>query len=130
MKELLLVLLFIANSVFAQTSGAPIHNIMRLQIAPSTDALFALQGKSSLTEKEWSTLNLQLESLHAGAHTLKKLTLNTVWQKHANEVDRLSELATAQSNDRNIRGLTRTGNSLYQVCESCHNHFFPDGKNL
>ena len=116
--------------VYADTSGIVIHNIMRTQIAPNASVLFNLQGKTWVSEKDWNQVNESVAALHAAAHTLKKLNTNTEWQYQVDSIDRLSEMSIEQAKDRNIKGLTTTGNSMYNVCEGCHYQFFPKGKNL
>lgn len=130
MKKLLSILLIMSMPVYAETSGIVIHNIMRTQIAPNASVLFNLQGKNTITEEDWIQLNKSVSALHAAAHTLKKLNTNTEWQFQVDNIDRLSELSIEQAKERNIKGLTNTGNSLYNVCEGCHYQFFPKGKNL
>ena len=130
MKKILSIFLIMCMPVYAQTSGIVIHNIMRTQVAPNAIVLFNLQGKTSLSEKDWNKLDESVSALHAAAHTLKKLNTNNEWNYQVDSIDRLSELSIEQAKDRDIKGLAKTGNSLYNVCESCHYQFFPKGKNL
>lgn len=130
MKRLLFILLLASSSVIAQTSGSTIHTIMRTQVAPNADALFALQGKTNLTEDDWTEVLRRVTYLHAASHKLKTLTQVPEWQQHVDAIDALSEQAVAQALDKNIRGLSSTGNRLFDVCLSCHKKFFPAGKNL
>ena len=130
MKRILCILLIISSSAFAQTSGPAIHSIMRTQVAPNADALFALQGKKVITEEEWVDVLRRVSYLHAAAHKLKTINTMPEWQSHVDAIDALSERAVAQSLDRNLRGLSDTGNRMFDVCLSCHNQFFPKGKNL
>jgi hypothetical protein len=103
---------------------------MRTQVAPSATVLFNLQGKSTMTEDDWIILNRSVASLHDAAHNLKKLNTVIEWHQYVDTIDKLSELSIVQAKERNARGLKNTGNSLYNVCMSCHNQFFPKGKNL
>jgi hypothetical protein len=130
MKRILCILLIISSSAFAQTSGPTIHSIMRSQVAPNADALFALQGKQSVTDEEWVVVLQKVSYLHAAAHKLKTLNTVTEWQYHVDAIDALSERAVEQSLEKNIRGLANTGNKMFEVCYSCHTKFFPKGKNL
>jgi hypothetical protein len=130
MKNLLSILFIICMPVYGQTSGIVIHNIMRSQIAPNAGALFNLQVKAPVTEDDWIQLNKNVSALHNAAHSLKKLNTNTEWQQRVDAIDILSEMSIEQVKDRNVRGLSNTGNALYNLCESCHYQFFPKGKNL
>jgi hypothetical protein len=130
MKHIVFILLFISSTVFAQTSGLVVHAIMRTHVAPNANALFDLQGKTSVTDDEWIIVLQKVSYLHAASHKLKTLTIMPEWQKHVDAVDTLSERAVAQSLDKNLPGLSDTGNKMFDVCLSCHQKFFPQGKNL
>lgn len=130
MKKILCILFIITSPAFSQTSGPTIHNIMRSQVAPNADALFALQGKKSISEEEWMNVLQKISYLHAAAHKLKTLNTAPEWQQHVDAIDALSERAVAQSLDKNLRGLSDTGNKMFNVCFSCHTQYFPKGKNL
>jgi hypothetical protein len=130
MKKILWVLILITSSVFAQTAGPVIHTIMRTQVAPNADVLFALQGKKSISNDEWAVVTQKVMSLHDAAHKLKTLNPEPEWQQHVNAIDALTEQAVVQSMNKNLRGLSDTGDKMFNVCYSCHNQFFPKGKNL
>lgn len=130
MKNLLSILLIMCMPVYAQTSGTVIHNIMRTHIAPNAIVLFNFQTRTTITEFDWKQLNESASSLHDAAHILKKINTNPEWQQQVNAIDRLSEISLEQVQERNIKGLTNTGNLMYNVCMNCHVQFFPKGKNL
>ena len=130
MKKILFILILITSSVFAQTSGPVIHTIMRTQVAPNADALFALQGKRSISDAEWVVVTQKVMNLHDVAHKLKTLNSEPEWQQHVDAIDALTERAVVQSMNKNLRGLSDIGDKMFNVCYSCHHQYFPKGKNL
>jgi hypothetical protein len=130
MKKLLNIILIMCMPVYAQTSGVVVHNIMKTQIAPNAVPLLNIQSKTPVTEYDWNKLNQNLSSLHEAAHRLKKIDVNPEWQEHVDNIDKLAETSISYSKERNVPGLHNTGNALYKVCESCHQQFFPKGRNL
>jgi hypothetical protein len=130
MKKLLCIIFILCMPVYAQTSGVQVHNIMKTQIAPNAVPLLNIKSKTPVTEYEWNQLNQSISSLHEAAHRLKKIYVNPEWQEHVDVIDKLAETSVVYSQERNVRGLHSTGNALYEVCVSCHQQFFPKGKNL
>ena len=100
-------------------------------IIPSSDVLFQVAGKAPTNDEEWATVERNALTLVESGNLLMigdRAKDNGDWMKESQALVDVGMTAFKAAQAKNVEELTKIGDQMYDVCESCHNKYTDKAK--
>ncbi len=109
----------------ALAQAPSVKELMRTDIIPNSDRLFATGDRAPRTPQEWIALQTSLDALNRSAMRLRSMNTNVDWQGYGTTLSELAAQASTAARDQNLETLLDIGDKAYETCEGCHKHYLP-----
>ena len=138
--SLAILLLLLAGAATAQQPAAqrptvkPVATVKQLMTAiiiPSSDALFQVAGKEPKNDEEWAAVQNSALTLAESGNLLmigNRAKDRGNWMKESQALVDIGMTAFKAAQAKNVDELTKIGDQIYDVCESCHNKYTDKAK--
>lgn len=110
---------------------ATVKQLMTAIIIPSSDVLFQVAGKAPTNEEEWATVERNAMTLVESGNLLMigdRAKDTGDWMKESQSLVDVGVSAFKAAQAKNVDELTKLGDQIYEVCESCHNKYTDKAK--
>ena len=110
---------------------ATAKQLMTAIIIPSSDVLFQVAGKAPTNDEEWATVERNALTLVESGNLLMigdRAKDNGDWMKESQALVDVGMTAFKAAQAKNVEELTKIGDQIYEVCESCHNKYTDKAK--
>ena len=138
--SLAILLLLLAGAATAQQPTAqqrtlkPVATVKQLMteiVIPTSDAIFQVAGKEPKTEEEWAAVQHSALTLAESGNLLmigNRAKDKGNWMKESQALVDVGMTALKAAQAKNVEELTKIGDQIYDVCESCHNKYTDKAK--
>ena len=116
----------------ASTAGTEVlatnRQVMLGLTIPASDVLFQVGSKPPENDAEWDRVVANAVMLaESGAMLLQgpRDLHQPEWTQHANDMIARARTAAEAASRHDVDGVLAAGDSIYEVCEACHNKFMP-----
>ena len=110
---------------------ATVKQLMTAIIIPSSDVLFQVAGKAPTNDEEWASVERNAMTLVESGNLLMigdRAKDTGDWMKESQRLVDVGETAFKAAQAKNVDELTKIGDQIYEVCESCHNKYTDKAK--
>jgi hypothetical protein len=111
-----------------------INEVMASLINHSADPIWVAAWRSPQSDEDWRELEHLAHQLQVGGALLtipgtgpadEEWTSNNEWRGFANQLSAAAGEAVAAAQARNVQQISKAGDDIVDVCESCHIEFKP-----
>ena len=95
---------------------------------PASDVLFQVGSKPPENDAEWDRVVANAVMLAESGNLLLQGPRDLhqpEWTQHANDMIARAKVAAEAASKHDVDGVLAAGDSIYEVCENCHNKFMP-----
>jgi hypothetical protein len=113
-----------AHAPAAPEAIATTRQVMLGITAPTSDVVFQVGAKAPETDAEWEKVQASALSLAESAALLRtgpRAVDQQEWLKHCDDLITTAKAAAAAAGEKNVDKVLDVGNSIYEVCDNCHN---------
>jgi len=112
-----------------------INEVMASLINHSADPIWVAAWKNPQTDRDWRELEHLASQLQIGGALLsipgtgpvdEQWTSRPAWREYANQLPATAGRAVNAARSRDVELISRSGDEIVDICESCHIDFKPD----
>ena len=119
----------------AQSDGitpvAPISQIQRAMVSPSSDVIFSIGSQEPETEADWQAFEDAAVILTEAGNLFMmdgRKKDDGLWMELAEAMSEAGAAALTAAEARDVDGVFVAGNTLIEVCEACHQPYRDGGR--
>ena len=124
------LLLFLASAAPAQQPTlkpvATVKQLMKAIVIPSSDAVFQVAAKEPKNEEQWAAVQNSALALAEAGNLLmigSRAKDRGEWMKQSQALVDLGTVAVKAAEAKDVDAVSKAGDEIYNVCESCHNKY-------